>query len=238
MSLYRDQGIVLRTWKLGESDRIIVIITQENGKVRAVAKGVRKTRSKFGGRLEPTSHVALQLFRGKGDLGIVTQAETIDRFQNIRLNPDLFSEASSMLEVIDHVAPDESPDPNRYKMLLGALRTLDKKNSPLLVPAFFLKLLDHEGLAPELGFCIKCSDRDNLTAISISEGGGVCNKCQRGRSISDSSIAVMRAILGGGLNKALEVEDAKTVSEIDRIASEAVEFHLERKIRSRRVMDT
>ena len=64
MSLYRDQGIVLRTWKLGESDRIIVIITQENGKVRAVAKGVRKTRSKFGGRLEPTSHVALQLFRG------------------------------------------------------------------------------------------------------------------------------------------------------------------------------
>ena len=238
MSLYRDQGIVLRTWKLGESDRIIVIITQENGKVRAVAKGVRKTRSKFGGRLEPTSHVALQLFRGKGDLGIFTQAETIDRFQNIRLNPDLFSEASSMLEVIDHVAPDESPDPNRYKMLLGALRTLDKKNSPLLVPAFFLKLLDHEGLAPELGFCIKCSDRDNLTAISISEGGVFCNKCQRGRSISDSSIAVMRAILGGGLNKALEVEDVKTVSEIDRIASEAVEFHLERKIRSRRVMDT
>ena len=67
MSLYRDQGIVLRTWKLGESDRIIVIITEENGKVRAVAKGVRKTRSKFGGRLEPTSHVALQLFRGKGE---------------------------------------------------------------------------------------------------------------------------------------------------------------------------
>ena len=97
MSLYRDQGIVLRTWKLGESDRIIVIITEENGKVRAVAKGVRKTRSKFGGRLEPTSHVALQLFRGKGELGIVTQAETIDRFQNIRSEPELFSDASSML---------------------------------------------------------------------------------------------------------------------------------------------
>jgi len=238
MSLYRDQGIVIRTWKLGESDRIIVIITEENGKVRVVAKGVRKTRSKFGGRLEPTSHVSLQLFRGKGDLGIVTQAETIDRFQNIRSNPDLFSDASSMLEVVDHVAPDESPDPSRYKMLLGALRTLDEKNPPLLVPAFFLKLLDHEGLAPELGFCVKCLDAENLVSISISEGGVFCDKCQRGRSISDTSIAVMRAILGGALNKALEVKDVKTISEIDRIASEAVEFHLERKIRSRRVMDT
>ncbi len=131
MSLYRDQGIVIRTWKLGESDRIVVIITEDNGKVRAVAKGVRKTRSKFGGRLEPTSHVSLQLFKGKSDLGIVTQAETIDRFQNIRSNPDLFSDASSMLEVVDHVAPDESPDPNRYKMLLGAMRTLDEKNTSI-----------------------------------------------------------------------------------------------------------
>jgi DNA repair protein RecO (recombination protein O) len=143
-----------------------------------------------------------------------------------------------MLEVIDHVAPDESPDLNRYKMLLGALRRLDEKNSPLLVPAFFLKLLDHEGLVPELGFCIKCLDTENLVSISIGEGGVFCNKCQRGRSISETSIAVMRAILKGGLNQALEVKDMKTISEIDRIASEAVEFHLERKIRSRRVMDT
>ena len=108
----------------------------------------------------------------------------------------------------------------------------------MLVPSFFLKLLDHEGLAPELGFCIKCLDTDNLVSISISEGGVFCNKCQRGRTISDTSIAVMRAILGGGLKQALEVKDMQTVSEIDRIASEAVEFHLERKIRSRRVMDT
>ena len=184
MSLYRDQGIVIRTWKLGESDRIIVIITEDNGKVRVVAKGVRKTRSKFGGRLEPTSHVSLQLFRGKGDLGIVTQAETIDRFQNIRSDPDLFSDASSMLEVVDHVAPDESPDPKRYKMLLGALRTLDEKNPPLLVPAFFLKLLDHEGLAPELGFCAKCLGTENLVSISVSEGGDFCGKSPRGRRIS------------------------------------------------------
>ena len=87
-------------------------------------------------------------------------------------------------------------------------------------------------------FCIKCLDTENLVSVSISEGGVFCNKCQRGRSVSETSIAVMRAILRGGLNQALEVKDMKTVSEIDRIASEAMEFHLERKIRSRRVMDT
>lgn len=238
MALYRDQGIVIRTWKLGESDRIVVILTQENGKIRAVAKGIRKTKSKFGGRLEPTSHVSLQLFSGKGELGIVTQAETIDSFQNIRSNPDLFSEASAMLEVVDHVAPDDSPDTNRYKMLLGALRTLDEKKPPLVVPAFFLKLLDNEGLVPELGFCVKCGTKENLMSISISEGGVFCKECKRGRTVTNSSIAVMRAVLGGGLKSALEVKDEEIVAEIDRIANEAMEFHLERKIRSRRVMDT
>ena len=92
MSLYRADGIVLRTWRLGEADRIVVLLTPENGKVRAVAKGVRKTRSKFGGRLEPTSHVAVQLYAGRGDLDIVTQAETIDPVSYTHLTlPTIYS---------------------------------------------------------------------------------------------------------------------------------------------------
>ncbi len=113
MTLYRDTGVVIRTWRLGEADRIVVLLTPEHGKVRAVAKGVRKTRSKFGGRLEPTSHVDLQLYAGRGDLGIVTQAETIDRFENVRADPDRFSEASALLEVVDVVSPDGDPDRQR-----------------------------------------------------------------------------------------------------------------------------
>ena len=127
MSLYRDDGVVLRTWRLGEADRIIVLLTAEHGKVRAVAKGVRKTRSKFGGRLEPTSHVAVQLHRGRGDLDIVTQAETLDRFEGLRLDAERFAEASSLLEAIDVVAPDREPDRERYRMLVGALRTLNER---------------------------------------------------------------------------------------------------------------
>ncbi|KGA21539.1 hypothetical protein GM51_1835, partial [freshwater metagenome] len=94
--LYRDVGVVLRTYKLGESDRIIVFLTQDHGKVRAVAKGVRKTRSKFGGRLEPLSHVEMQLHRGK-DLDIVSQVESIDTTAAVFGDLDSMTEASSIL---------------------------------------------------------------------------------------------------------------------------------------------
>src|SRR4029453_17732995 len=104
MSLYRDHGIVLRSWKLGEADRIVSIITRENGKVRAVAKGVRKPSSRFGSRLEPTSHLSLQLYHGRGDLDTVTQVETIDRFGSLRDDLDRWARASAMLEAVDQVS--------------------------------------------------------------------------------------------------------------------------------------
>lgn len=236
VSLYSARGIVLRTWRLGEADRIVVLLTAEEGKVRAVAKGVRKTRSKFGGRLEPTSHVALQLFSGRGDLDIVTQAETLDRFADLRVNPDRFAEASAILEIADAVAPDRDPDRRRYEMLLGALRTIDERPSPLVVPAFFLKVLNHEGLAPNLAACVRCGSDGTLVAIDIGEGGVLCQTCRRGRSLSDEALAVMRAVLGGGLGTALAVVDHQVCAEVDQVATEAAEYHLERRLRSRRSM--
>ncbi len=237
MSLYRDDGVVLRTWRLGEADRIIVLMTAEHGKVRAVAKGVRKTRSKFGGRLEPTSHVAVQLHRGRGDLDIVTQAETLDRFEGLRLDAERFADASSLLEVVDVVAPDREPDRERYRMLVGALRTLDERPAALVVPAFLLKLLAHEGLAPQLDVCVRCGVDGPLVAVDIGEGGVLCSDCRRGRAVSPSAIAVMRAVLGGGLSEALAVTDPSVCAEVDGVATLAVEYHLERRLRSRRVLD-
>jgi len=88
MSLYRDEAVVLRTWKLGEADRIVNLHTLAHGKVRAVARGVRRTRSKFGARLEPACHVAVQLYRGRSELHTLTQAETIDRFASLPESTD------------------------------------------------------------------------------------------------------------------------------------------------------
>ena len=93
MPLYHDRGVVLRTYKLGEADRIVSILTRGRGKVRAVAKGVRKTKSRFGGRLEPVSHVDLLMYEGRGELDIVSQAETVDAFRPLRDDLDRLGRA-------------------------------------------------------------------------------------------------------------------------------------------------
>src|SRR6266566_1711271 len=123
VGLYRDQGVVLRTIKLGEADRIVTILTQVNGKIRAVAKGVRKTGSRFGARLEPTRHVALQCYRGR-ELDVVTQVETIDAFRQLREHYVSLTHAIAMLEAVDQVAQEREANPALYRMLVGALRTL------------------------------------------------------------------------------------------------------------------
>jgi len=122
--LYRDEGVVLRAIKLGEADRIVTIFTQGHGKIRAVAKGIRKTTSKFGARLEPMSRVALQCYKGR-DLDIVTQAEMVESNRVLREEYALLTRAIPMLEAVDQVAQDREPNPALYRMLTGALRTLE-----------------------------------------------------------------------------------------------------------------
>ena len=157
MALYRDQGVVLRTIKLGEADRIVTILAQGHGKVRAVAKGIRKSTSLFGARLEPTSHVALQCYRGR-ELDVVTQVETIDAFRQLREHYGSLTHAIAMLEAVDQVAQEREANPALYRMLVGALRTLAEAPSPMVAPAFFWKLLSLEGFHPILDTCTRCGD--------------------------------------------------------------------------------
>ncbi len=132
--------MVLRTVKLGETDRIVTIFTQGNGKIRAVAKGVRRPGSRFGARLEPTSHVALQCYKGR-ELDVVTQVETIDANRALREHYGCLTHSVSMLEAVDQVSPDRERNPAVYRMLVGALKTLADQPSPMVAPAFFWKLL-------------------------------------------------------------------------------------------------
>src|SRR4026208_1409774 len=116
--LYRDEGVVLRTIKLGEADRIVTIFTQGHGKIRAVAKGIRKTTSKFGARLEPMSRVALQCYKGR-ELALLTQAESLDSNRALREEYALLTRSVPMLEAVDQVAQDREPNPPMYRMLTG-----------------------------------------------------------------------------------------------------------------------
>lgn len=231
MALYRDHGIVLRTHKLGEADRIITFITERHGKVRAVAKGVRKTKSKFGARLEPTSHVALQLYEGR-ELDIVTQAESVDHFKPIRIDLDRLTRAVTMLEAVDQLSLEREPNPDLYRMLLGALRTVAERNSALVVAGFHWKVLALEGFRPQVDSCVSCEEEEGLVAFDATEGGLLCVEHRRGTRVSPEAVLLLQEILGGRLARALEEPASPATHEVDHLATRVMEHHLERRLRS------
>jgi DNA repair protein RecO (recombination protein O) len=229
--LYRETGVVLRTIRLGEADRIVSIITEGRGKVRAVAKGVRKTKSRFGGRLEPISHVALQLYEGR-ELDTITQAETIDHFRTVREDLDRVARATAMLEAVDQVAQEREENAALYRMLVGALRALAANDSSVIVPAFFWKLLSLEGVHPLLDQCASCGSEVDIVAFDISEGGVLCRSCRRGLPIGPEALHLIRRILGGGLAGALAEPPSPATYEVEHLATRALEHHLERRLRA------
>jgi DNA repair protein RecO (recombination protein O) len=234
VGLYRDQGIVLRTWRLGESDRIVNLLTERHGKVRAVVKGVRKTKSRFGARLEPLVHVSLLFYEGR-ELDIVTQAEAIEHFRPVREDLGRLAKASSLLEATDQLAQERHANSRLFFMLLGGLRALAAHDAPLLVPAFFLKLLSNEGFHPLLDECAACGERYGLEAFDLAQGGVLCVSCA-GRSdavaLSPAALDLVRRVLGGDLAGALGTPGGPVVLEVERLATRSMEHHLERRLRS------
>jgi len=238
VGLYREHGVVLRTIKLGEADRIVSLLTAGRGKVRAVAKGVRKTKSRFGSRLEPMVHVSLLLYEGR-ELDIVTQAETVEYFKVVREDLDRLSKAQSMLEAADQVAQEGHANARLYQMLLGALRALAAHDAPMLVPAFFLKLLASEGFEPVLDRCVTCGRDDGLVAFDQVEGGVQCAGCAGGGAVhlSAGALALVRSVLGGDLVTALNTPPGPATADVTRLATRSLESHLERRLRSVGLID-
>lgn len=236
MSLYRDVAVVLRTYKLGEADRIVVLMGRSTGKVRAVAKGVRRTGSKFGSRLEPGSYVSLQLHEGRGELDIVTQAETVEAYRRTREDLVRLGRAAALLEAVEQLAQDRQSSPRLFDMLVGGLRTIDERNPPIVTGAFFLKLLAAEGVAPELDACVGCGEEDGAMALALEAGGVRCRSCGGGRPVTDQALAVCRAVLGGGLKAVLDLPEGAVTHEVDAVATAALELHIERRLRSLKVL--
>lgn len=233
MSLYRDEGVVLRTMRLGEADRIVSILTRGHGKVRAVAKGVRRTTSKFGGRLEPLSHVSLLCWKGR-ELDIVNQAEVLEIFRAVREDLSRVTKAFTVLEVADQLAQEHHPAPGLHDMVLGALRALEREDSPLLVPGFLLKALALEGSAPLVEVCASCGAEAELVAFDLLQGGALCHDCRRGRPVSPAALDLVRRALGGGLAGVLAEPASPVTDEVAELAGAAMEVHLDRRLRSLR----
>jgi DNA repair protein RecO (recombination protein O) len=236
MALYRERGIVLRTIKLGEADKIVTFATEGRGKVRAVAKGVRKTKSRFGGRLEPLSHVSLQLYEGR-ELDTVTQVDTIDAFRVVREDLDRLTQATALLEAVDHLVQEGEENPRILQMLLGALRTLEAGPAPLVVPAFFWKLLAQEGFRPVLEECVSCGAAD-VVAFDQEVGGALCRSCSSGATrLTPGGLALLKRILGGDLVTVLAEPASSAGFEVEHLATRALESHVERRMRSMHLLD-
>ncbi|HLX89175.1 MAG TPA: DNA repair protein RecO [Acidimicrobiales bacterium] len=231
MSLYRDDAVVLRTMRLGEADRIVSMLTRDHGKVRAVVKGVRRTTSKFGGRLEPLNHVALLCWKGR-ELDIVNQAEVLDGFRPVREDLSRVAKAFTILEVADQLAQEHHPAPRLHDMVVGALRALERDDAPLLVPGFLLKALALEGSAPIVDRCASCGAEGDLVAFDLTQGGALCPACRRGRPVSPPALDVVRRVLHGGLAGVLAERDTALAQEVSDLACDAMEVHLDRRLRS------
>lgn len=234
--LYRDDAIVLRTHPLGEADRIITLLTRRHGKVRAVAKGVRRTGSRFGARLEPFGLIDVQLHTGR-TLHTVTQVVTIETFaQQISTDYARFTAASAMLETTDRLTDDVvDPSQRGFLLLVGALRTLAQGRipPPLVLDAFLLRTLALAGWAPELRVCASCGAPGPHHAHDIRAGGLVCTSCRRPGAVALRQAAVehMIFLLAGDWKNVLVADDTIAL-EASRIIADAVTWHLERSVRS------
>ncbi len=175
MGTYKDQGIVLRTWKLGETDRILSLLTAGHGKVRAVAKGVRRPGSRFGGRLEPYSLVDLELYEGR-NLDGVNQAELVAPHANVRTDFVRSGCAAVMVEVVDSVAQEGQRDPRLYLLLKSALDALEAQppDPTVFLDAFLIRAAASQGFPMRSETCVACGEPGPHPYLSVVRGGALC----------------------------------------------------------------
>jgi len=238
VSLYRDDGIVLRTHKLGEADRIVTVLARRTGRVRAVAKGVRRTKSRFGARLEPFTHVDLQLYTGRS-LDVITQAETV-RPYGAPLASDYprFTAGTAMLETAERFTPEEKePALRQFLLLVGGLRALGEgvHEPRLVLDAYLLRSLAVAGYAPVLGECARCGSANALHGFAIAAGGLVCQSCRPPGAASPAgqTVTLMIALIRGDWTHADASEHRHRV-ECSGLVAAYLQWHLEHSIRSLR----
>lgn len=236
MVTYLEQGIVLRTYKLGETDRILTLLTQGRGKVRAVAKGVRRPGSKFGGRLEAYSHVDLQLYEGR-NLDVINQAELIASNADVRSDFERSACAGMMAELTDGVAQEGERDNRLFLLLRAGLQALDARPPypAIFADAFMLRVASSVGFRVETERCASCRVPGPHAFLSVVRGGTLCADCAPSgtRAVDERTIALVRLLASdewAALPAAAEDEQARSVAA--SFVRAYVEHHLDRRLRS------
>jgi DNA repair protein RecO (recombination protein O) len=231
---YRDEVVVLRTHKLGEADRIVTLLSRRHGKIRAVAKGVRRTSSRFGSRLEPFMVADVQLYQGR-TLDIVQQAESLGAYgAEIAQHYDRYTTASAMVETADRLNEAEAT-PQQYLLLVGGLRALARGDHAArsVLDSYLLRAMALSGWAPGLGECARCGTVGDHDYFLAQLGGVVCSACAPAGSprVARETVDLMRALIAGEWDVVDAAPDRTTASASGLVAA-YTQFHLERGIRS------
>jgi DNA repair protein RecO (recombination protein O) len=224
----KTEGVVLRSLRYGEADRILHVLTPHRGKLSAIAKGVRRARSRFGGRLEPFFRVELMLHEGRSDLLTVTGAQTIAGHASLRADAACLDSASRACDAVTRLFDDGDPHPDVFNLLCHELTLLDAGTAHATVAnqlAFRLKLLLAAGLAPQLAACASCGEREHLSAFSGAAGGVVCGACEANAFMLDEEAhRFMVEALGRPLAEAPQAPE-RALRQADRAVVETAAHH-------------
>lgn len=233
---YRDEAVVVRQHKLGEADRIVTLLTRRNGLVRAVAKGVRRTSSRFGARLEPFAYVDVQLYPGR-TFDTVTQVHTVEAFAaDIVADYGRYTTACAVLETAERLAGEErAPAPKLHALTASALRAIAAGQRPheLILDAFLLRAMGFAGWAPALDECAKCATPGPHRAFHVAAGGAVCVHCRPpGASSPPEGALELLVALQRGEWEQVEAVPVSVRTRASGLVAAHLQWHLERRLRT------
>jgi DNA repair protein RecO (recombination protein O) len=234
---FKTEAIVLRSIRYGEADRILHLYSVARGRLGAIAKGSRKPRSRFGGRLEPFFRLHLVLHQGRGELATVTAASTVDGFSRLRSSGPAIGAAARACDAVLRLLDAADPNPAAYNLLCRYLTLLDDQASReaerlQTALAFRLKLALAAGFAPELASCARCGEAEHLTGFSGAAGGVVCSSCERGSfELSAEAHGFMVDSLASPLAAAPQAGE-RSLRQVERAVSETLEYHAHVRLRA------
>lgn len=224
----KTEAVILRSLRYGEADRILHLYSPELGRIGAIAKGVRRAKSRFGGRLEPITRSALLLHRGRGDLYTITGADTVDAYRRLREQHASLDMAARACDAVGRIFAEGDPHPAVFHLLCNELALLDADPAHATHAnqlAFRLKLLVAAGLAPQLGACANCGEPDHLSAFSGAAGGVVCSACEAGAfPLAEETHRFMTGALAVPLAETPDATE-RALRQAERAIAETLEHH-------------
>lgn len=230
----KTEAIVLRSFRYGEADRIVHLYTSDRGRLGAIAKGVRRARSRFGARLEPFFHVRVVLHEGRGELATVTAADTISANGEVRDHAETLDAAARACDAVWRLFETPESHPEVFRLLANELALLNA--GPLHARignalAFRLKLLLAAGIVPQLAACATCGEREHLGAFSAAAGGVVCGSCEASSfALDEESYRFLVNALGVPLAEAPDASE-RALRQVERAISETAEHHAQVRLR-------